>query len=163
MMRLPLINSVTRTRKQEGVFGGIDTREIVQEGYFADMKNMSSDYYPAAGPREARGPVIKTLEKPYGLYWKNGLAYVDGTKLYYNDQEKGIVADSKKIMVGMGAYIIILPDKVYLNTDSGEFGSMEKTFTQASTATFAPSYTGSTYTKISCTGIGKQFNQYDGV
>lgn len=163
MMRLPLINSVTRTRKQEGVFGGIDTREIVQEGYFADMKNMSSDYYPAAGPREARGPVIKTLEKPNGLYWKNGLAYVDGTRLYYNDQEKGEVIDSKKIMVGMGAYIIILPDKVYLNTDSGEFGSMEKTFTQASTATFAPSYTGSTYTKISCTGIGKQFNQYDGV
>ena len=63
MMRLPLINSVTRTRKQEGVFGGIDTREIVQEGYFADMKNMSSDYYPAAGPREARGPIIKTLER----------------------------------------------------------------------------------------------------
>ena len=163
MMRLPLINTVSRTRKQEGVFGGLDTREIVQDGYFADMKNMSSDYYPAAGPREARGAVIKILEKPNGLYWKNGLAYVDGTKLYYNDQEKGEVTDSKKIMVGMGAYIIILPDKVYLNTDSGEFGSMEKTFTQASTATFAPSYTGSTYTKISCTGIGKQFNQYDGV
>ena len=163
MMRLPLINTVSRTRKQEGVFGGLDTREIVQDGYFADMKNMSSDYYPAAGPREARGAVIKILEKPNGLYWKNGLAYVDGTKLYYNDQEKGEVTDSKKIMVGMGAYIIILPDKVYLNTDSGEFGSMEKTFTQASTATFAPSYTGSPYTKISCTGIGKQFNQYDGV
>jgi len=55
MMRLPLINTVSRTRKQEGVFGGIDTRESVQDGYFADMKNMSSDYYPAAGPREARG------------------------------------------------------------------------------------------------------------
>ena len=83
MMRLPLINSVTRTRKQEGVFGGLDTREIVQDGYFADMKNMSSDYYPAAGPREARGAVIKILEKPNGLYWKNGLAYVDGTCLLY--------------------------------------------------------------------------------
>ena len=83
--------TVSRTRKQEGVFGGLDTREIVQDGYFADMKNMSSDYYPAAGPREARGAVIKILEKPNGLYWKNGLAYVDGTKLYYNDQEKGEV------------------------------------------------------------------------
>ena len=162
-MRLPIVNPITRTKKQEGLIGGLDTWSSVQDGYFADMKNMSSDHYPAAGPRQARGEPIKTLEKPNGLYWKNGLAYVDGEKLYYKDQEKGTVADSKKVMVGMGAYIIILPDKVYLNTDSGEFGSMEKTFAQASTATFAPSYTGSTYTKISCTGIGKQFNQYDGV
>ena len=82
-MRLPIVNPITRTKKQEGVFGGLDTRSSVQDGYFADMKNMSSDYYPAAGPRQARGESIKTLETPNGLYWKNGLAYVDGEKLYY--------------------------------------------------------------------------------
>lgn len=69
-MRLPIVNPITRTKKQEGVFGGLDTRSSVQDGYFADMKNMSSDYYPAAGPRQARGESIKTLETPNGLYWK---------------------------------------------------------------------------------------------
>ena len=162
-MRMPYVNPIHRTKKQYGVFGGLDTRDVIEETSFADMKNMSSDYFPAIGPRKPRGDVLKTLAKPNGLYWKNGIAYVDGTELYYNDKKVGEVTDSEKTMVGMGAYILILPDKVYLNTDSGEFGQMEKTFTQGTTATFAPSYTGSTYTKITCTGIGKLFNQYDGV
>jgi len=37
-MRLPIVNPITRTKKQEGVFGGLDTRSSVQDGYFADMK-----------------------------------------------------------------------------------------------------------------------------
>ena len=85
-------------------------------------------------------------------------------KLYYKDQEKGTVADSKKVMVGMGAYIIILPDKVYLNTDSGEFGSMEKNLCPGfNSDVCAILYRFDLHQKISCTGIGKQFNQYDGV
>lgn len=162
-MKLPYINPIRMQRKQIGTFMGLDRRIITQENAFADMKNISLEDYPAAGVRKPRGEIMKTLSKPNGLFWKNGLAYVDGTSFYYKDAKKGDVSDTEKTMVGMGAYILIFPDKKYFNTHSGEFGTMEKTWTQGAQATFAPTYAASVYTKISCTGIGKNFNEKDGV
>ena len=63
----------------------------------------------------------------------------------------------------MGTYILIFPDKKYFNTSSEEFGTMEKSWAQNGQATFAPTYAASVYTKISCSGIGKNFNEKDAV
>lgn len=162
-MKLPYINPIRMQRKQIGTFMGLDRRIITQENAFADMENISLEDYPVMGVRKPRGEIIKTLSKPNGLFWKNGLAYVDGTSFYYKDAKKGDVSNTEKNMVGMGAYILIFPDKKYFNTHTGEFGTMEKTWTQGAQATFTPTYAASVYTKISCTGIGKNFNEKDGV
>lgn len=162
-MKLPYLNNIKMKRSQIGSFAGLDKRIITQDNAFADMENITADFFPAAAVRNNRGTVIKILTKPNGIFWKNGLAYVDGTDFIYEGEKKGEVADSNKNMVGMGAYILIFPDKKYFNTSSKEFGNLEKEWIQASQAKFEPTYEASVYTKITCTGIGKNFGEKDGV
>ena len=164
MSRLPVLTMAPRGDSRSiGSFLGLNKGVVIGENEFSDMKNMSSDSFPAISTRKPRGEVIKTLAKPHGLFYKNGLAYVDGTKLYYKDKAVADVADSDKKITGMGAYIVMFPDKIMLNTATGEVESLEASWTQASAASFAQTTAGSTMVKISCTGIGKAFAQYDGV
>ena len=144
-------------------FGGIDEREVIQENAFADMQNMSSDMFPAIGPRGGRGKVIRKLKKPNGLIFNNGLAWVDGTDFYFDETKVGTVTDGKKQMVSMGAYILIWPDKKAFNTNNKEWKDIEKTWTQGAQASIGPTTDASTFIKISCPGIGEAFGQGDGV
>ncbi len=75
------------------------------------------------------------IHKPNGLIAKDALCYVDGTSLYINKAKvTGLtLTDSPKQLVSMGAYIIILPDKKYVNTaKTTEFGKIENEFTKSS-------------------------------
>lgn len=164
MGRLPMLSMTPKvSNKQLGAFGGLNKGLVIGGNEFSDMKNMCSDQFPAIAVRKPRGEIIKKLEKPHGLFWKNGLAYADGTKLYYQDKKIGTVTDTDKQMVGMGAYIVIFPDKLMYNTSTGELKGLEASWTQGAAATFAQTTTGSTMVKISCTGIGSGFSQFDGV
>lgn len=163
MDRITFLNPIQKRRNIIGIFGGLNKTETIQDSEFSSMENLSSDEYPAAAPRKPRGEVVNTLTEPYGLYWKNGLAYVDGTDFVYKGVVRGQVDDSEKIMVGMGAYIVIWPDKKIFNTSNNTFEEIEYTWTQGASATIAPTYDASTYTKITATGIGSGFKQGDGV
>lgn len=164
MGRLPMLTMTPRgDSKQIGSFGGLNKGIVIGENEFSDMKNMSSDVFPAIAVRKPRGEILKSLSKPHGIIYKNGLAHVDGTKLYYKDKEIATVQDTDKQLVSLGAYIVVFPDKIMYNTSTGEKTALEASWSQAATATFAQTTTGSTMVKISCTGIGKQFNQFDGV
>lgn len=164
MPRLPILSIIDKKTSTIGIFRGLNRTEQIQDNEFRDMQNMTSSLYPVASPRPQRGNTIAELENPNGLYWKNGLAYVDGTKFYYKGEEIGEVSDSPKTLVGMGAYIVIMPDKKIFNTSQGgELEDIEETWTQTASATIAPTYDGSVYTKISCTGIGKAFLEGDAV
>lgn len=163
-MRLPYLSLVTRDQtKQVGNFGGLNKGLVIAENEFSDMENMSSDQFPAIAVRNRRGAVQGHIAKPNGIFHKNGLAYVDGTDLYYKGKKVADVVDNKKTMVGMGAYIIVFPDKLMYNTASGEVMNMEQTWIQTAAATFEQTAEGSTFVKISSAGIGKQFNAHDGV
>ena len=163
MQRLQLLNGISKKNSVIGVFAGLNRTETKQDSEFRDMKNLSSDGYPTLVTRPPRSDVQKNFTKCNGLYWKNGLAYVDGTTFYYKDVAKGTVADNKKTMIGMGAYIVIMPDKKIFNTSDGSMESMEASWTQNASATIAPTYDASTYAKISCSGIGSAFNKGDAV
>ena len=88
------------------------------------MENMSSDHYPLLSPRKPRYR-MRTLAKPNGLFAREGLYWVDGTALYKDGSKIGDVADNSKQWVSIGDLIILLPDKVYYNTATGVFGSLE--------------------------------------
>lgn len=164
MGRLPFLSMTPKgDSRQVGSFGGLNLGVVIGENEFSDMRNMSSDDFPAISTRPNRGEVLKTLAKPHGIFYKNGLAYVDGDKFYYKDQEIGSVSDTDKTMVGIGAYIVIFPDKKMYNTHTGDFTSLEAVWSQTAAATFTQTTTGSTMVKISCTGIGKKFRKFDGV
>ena len=74
MRRLAFVNPVRLQRKQAGVFMGLDTRDVSAENSFTDMKNMCADYSPAISTLNSRGSLIRTVDNPHGLLWKQGLA-----------------------------------------------------------------------------------------
>lgn len=105
-------------------FGGYNHNLHGEDGELWDMENLSGELYPLLAPRNPRYRIAR-LEKPNGLYAKDGLYWVDGTDFYANGAPVGTVEDGEKRFAGMGAYIIILPDKAFYNRLTGEFGSLE--------------------------------------
>lgn len=132
-MEFPTIREVTRYREMTNAFGGYNHRLSCQEGQFYDMKNMTSEYYPILSPRKNRG-VVKKMNNPLGILDKEELMWIDNGKLYVNGVEVtmngvNISTDTRKTMAKMGAYVIIMPDKIWYNADNGECGYMEASYT----------------------------------
>lgn len=127
-MRLPQAAELPSSTDTIGIFAGYDHRDIIADGSLYDMRNLSGDRYPIITQRQYRG-LVRTLSKPNGLFALDGLCWVDGDALYYNGEQVGTVQDSPKQMVAMGAYIIIMPDKLMLNTQTGEVEALAVTVT----------------------------------
>ena len=139
------LNNLKEVRSSRGtvdVFGGYSHNVRIRDNEFYDMKNLSSDFYPVLSPRGKRGVhTYATLgtHSCNGLIDKDGICYVDGTALYINQQAvSGLtLVDSPKQLISMGAYIIILPDKKYVNTaDLSDYGSIEASYSSATTVTY---------------------------
>lgn len=128
-MLFPTFREVARYRDMTSVFGGYNHQISCQEGQFYDMKNLTSRYFPVLSPRQNRG-IIKTFVNPQGILDKEDIWWIDDKKLYKNGEEQ-ILTDvtltdaSPKSMAKMGAYIIIMPDKVWYNTDDTSCGYLE--------------------------------------
>ena len=214
-MQYPTLTEQATTRQIIDVFGGYNHNLRIGDGEFYDERNLCSDDYPLLTTRRQRG-VYASPTNPQGMIAKDALCYVDGSAFVINEKRiemnlSTAVEDCPKSLVSMGAYVIILPDKKYINTaEVSDRGSMEATYTSTGDVTFslctadggsygdvitsaaAPenpangaywldvsgeqhalkvysSATGvwstvaTTYVKISATGIGAQFGQYDGV
>ena len=213
-MNCPTIPTGNPNRDVLEVFNGYNHNLRIGEGEFYDMKNMTSDLYPVLSPRKKRGVFAKPAS-PQGMIAKNDICYVDGTDFVMGQTRVDLglsVAeeDCPKQLVSMGAYVIIMPDRKYINTlEPEENGVLDAEFTTTGEvrfelcslngdgydATISPDapenpenldywidtsttpnslkqYSESsgiwvsiatTYIKISATGIGKDFNQHDGV
>lgn len=210
----PTVQAQTAQRRVTDVFAGYNHNLRINDGEFYDEENLCSDDYPLLSTRRHRG-VYAAPAAAQGLIAKDALCYVDGTEFVINEKriEMGLSTETEmcpKSLISMGAYVIILPDRKYINTaDLSDFGSIEASYTSVSDVTFnlctvdgagldviagaaAPenpkngeywldtsatphtlkvySETSAmwmsvvtTYVKISATGIGTQFEQYDGV
>ena len=137
-MRYPTLYTKESNRKMVDVFKGYNHNLRIGEGEFFDMKNMTADYYPVLSPRKKRG-VYASPESPKGLIAKDALCYVDGTKFVINEYPVEMeLNDEPKQLISMGAYVIIMPDKKWINTlDTTEFGNIEASFTCSSDVTFS--------------------------
>ena len=109
-MLLPSLSPISRTRSVLRQFGGYCHTKTCSDGQFYDMENLSSREAPLLRPRKQRGK-IRQFSRPNGLFGRDKLCWVDGTDFYYNGFRVGTVEDSEKQFVGMGAYILIWPDK----------------------------------------------------
>lgn len=147
-MFLPKLNKIATSRDIVDVFKGYNHNLRIGEREFYDMKNLTSSYFPVLAPRGKRG-VYEYPEgsgddhTPNGLIAKDALCYVDGTKLYINNKEVDglVLSDSPKQLVSMGAYIIIMPDKKYVNTkDFTDMGNIEASFPATEGATVTATY-----------------------
>ena len=214
-MQYPQLKVIPNQRQMVDVFRGYNHNLRVSDGEFFNMKNMTSDHYPVLSPRGKRGFFAKPAS-PQGLIAKDAICYVDGREFVMGEYRVDMwlstaAEDCPKQLVSMGAYVIIMPDKKYINTmDITDFGNIEASFESTTDVSFALcTVTGDTYSdttispdapsnpanldywidtssiphtlkqysatssmwvsiattyvKISATGIGKAFNQYDGV
>lgn len=135
---LPRIREHAKKRDIVEVFGGYNHNLRIADGEFYDMRNMSSTDYPVLSPRVPRG-IYKKPDKALGLIAKEELCYVDGTKFVIGEDEYEMgLSDVPKSLVSMGAYVIILPDKKYINTISPEDrGDIEAKVTTSGAVTFS--------------------------
>lgn len=118
-MIFPKLYEVERYRDMTTVFGGYNHQISCHDGQFYDMKNMTSKYFPILSPRKNRG-IVRKLTNPQALLDKEDLWWIDDKKLYRNGNEvilEGVsfTDDSPKTMAKMGAYIIIMPDRIWCN------------------------------------------------
>ena len=151
-MKLPILNELPSTREMVEVFGGYNHNLRIGEGEFYDMKNLTSSDYPVLSPRPQRGlyahpnadtlsnPEVFKVSNPQCLIEKDALCFVDGRYFVINKKriDMGLSTEKDKCpktLVSMGAYVIIMPDKMYINTianedgESYEFGKIEADFT----------------------------------
>ena len=140
-MKIPMLNELESTRDMIDVFKGYNHNLRIAEGEFFDMKNLTSTYYPVISPRERRG-LYSMARNPQALIAKDSLCYVDGQYFVVNGYKVDMDLSTKKedcpkSLVSMGAYVIILPDKKYINTaDFNDFGNIEASVTTNSTVIF---------------------------
>ena len=127
-MIYPKLQEISTSRDIVNTFRGYNHNLKIGRGEFYDEKNMSSSYYPIMSPRGRRG-LYASPENPTGMIAKDSLCYVDGSKFVIDKYpvEMGLNSE-KKQLVSMGAYVIILPDKKYINTknleDRGEIDAV---------------------------------------
>lgn len=138
-MQIPTLKQGNVSRENVTTFGGYHAGARIAEGEFAAMKNCTGDQFPLIATRRKRG-VYAAPQKCNGLLAKDSLCWVDGSKFVMNGYETELhLTDSPKQLVSMGAYVIIFPDKKYINTaDLSDSGNLEAEFTSAGTVKFTP-------------------------
>ena len=137
-MEFPYLQEVTRYREMTNNFGGYNHKLSCQEGQFYDMKNMTSQYYPILSPRNKRC-VSRGAYAPVEIVGKNGVMWLCNetpARLEYILKDSGErktqylegveINPYESTMVTMGAYVVIVPSNVWINTakEPFEYGYM---------------------------------------
>lgn len=135
----PRLSELPATRQMIDVFRGYNHNLRIGDGEFYDMKNLGSANYPVLSPRPKRG-VYASPDSLGGMIGKDTLCYVDGGEFVIDEKriDMGLsIGDTPKTLISMGAYVIIMPDKKYINTeDLTDYGDIEAGVTTYSTVTF---------------------------
>lgn len=136
-MLYPTLEELPTARQNIDAFYGYDHNLRISEAAFFDMENLTSDYYPVMSPRRKRG-VYAAPEKTTGIIAKDVLCYTDGADFVMGEARIPMdLNDSPKQLTSMGAYVIIMPDKKYINTSNVEDrGEIEETFEVSEGITF---------------------------
>lgn len=137
-MKYPILYETEATQRAIEVFKGYNHNLRIGDGEFYDMKNLTSTHYPVFSPRGQRGTYVEA-GKPNGMISKDALCYVDGSKFIINEYpiEMGL-NDEPKQLISMGAYVIIMPDKKYINTlNHTDRGNIEAEFVTTNDVTFS--------------------------
>ena len=133
-MKYPTLNVLETGRDMVQTFRGYNHNLYIAESEFYDMKNLTSTHYPILSPRQQRGTYAPDIN-PQGLIAKDALCYVDGKYFVMNEERINMdlstyYKDCPKTLISMGAYVIILPDKKWINTkDITDYGRIEAEYT----------------------------------
>ena len=121
---LPYLAGSAAKREMQREFRGLNRRAGAAENEFAAMENMTGSQYPLLAPRDPRGKA-RGLKKLNGMLGGAALCLVDGTDFLYDGNVYGQVTDSEKLLVRMGAKILIFPDKQAFDTETRSFSALD--------------------------------------
>ena len=112
------------------IFLGYHQGSRIAPGEFADMKNLSARSYPALRPRKTRGKFLEGAALA-GLLAKDSLCYIQGRDFVMGQYHVDLgLSPGEKQLVSMGAKVVILPDRKWVNTlDLTQFGHLDAEFT----------------------------------
>lgn len=147
--KLPELYDEDTTHTNIDTFLGVNKAPRIGDGEFSDMQNLTSDYFPNLAVRPRRGkPYLHSAKNPRSISvyaGDDGLFYpvyvddmenesgetVTGIVLHHVASEKihkiplGLTSDGDKQIITMGAYLIVLPDMMYVNTKNpDDYGSV---------------------------------------
>ena len=140
---LPQMYGAETTSSVTDSFYGLNRKLRIGDGEFYDMQNLSSDDAPVMSVRKRRGkPLYEGAKDPRHIAIRaaGGLGnyqavFIDGSTLWIGLVAQvdlsplGYVASGDKQLIAMGAYIIVLPDMIYVNTaDVTDVGRIEDGF-----------------------------------
>lgn len=137
------LDEVPFSRETLSAFRGYNGGSRIGDGEFSAMENLCSDHYPLLSSRRRRG-VYAEPGNAQGLIARDSLCWVDGSRFVVNGYpvELGLSEqeeDCPKQLVSMGAYVVVFPDKKYINTlDLTDFGNLEAEVTTVGTVTLTP-------------------------
>ena len=116
-MEYPTLTVKPKSRDMIDLFLGYNHNLRIRENEFYDMKNMTSDYYPVLAPRKKRG-LYMNHGHINGMIDKDGICFVADDTIFMSngDQVNMRLTDDPKQLISMGSYIIIMPDKKWINT-----------------------------------------------
>lgn len=127
------LNQLTGSRQLLRVFGGINETYSCSEAELSAALNFSGRGFPALQTRALRKKV-RDVEKVNGMYHLNGLLICRGTGLEYApDGQAGrtaavtlenVLTDDRKALAGMGSKVLIWPDKLAFDTETGQLETL---------------------------------------
>ena len=168
-MNLPYIRAASKTSGMLTAFGGLNTLPSAGEGEFSQMTNLSARAYPFLQTRAPRN-LERALQSPGGATGAgDDLIWADGTILYKNGVQIATVAAGEKQFARMGALLLVWPDKISVNLESGEVRALEHTYAASGSVSVSQSNLAgeasdtATFLKIAASGIGSGFSAWDGV
>lgn len=124
-MKLPYMKTDTvKSKKQIISFYGINYSQYTKEGELLESYGLSSSKFPCLSQRDGR-KTVQTYQNPSALYARGKLCVIDGTDFIYGDEVVGHVSEGEKHIATINTKIVIFPDKLFYDTDSETFGSLE--------------------------------------
>ena len=162
MRRMTEIQIAEKSIRMTSTFRGYNHHEIIADGEMFNTQNLADDLYPILTVRKKRG--IRSWDTAgqdpvplNGICGRDKLVHIRGTKVYYDFSETDLTVSAAasmlpKKIVGLGAYVCIWPDKVYINTlNLNDYGSMEVFNTKG----------GSSVSLQMCRGDGTNYDMTD--
>ena len=121
-MYLPHIKNLEKaTRQTINVFGGYNHTPVIGENEFYHMENMTSDTYPALSARGQRQYLSGGGYTPADVFFCGDvMAELLPPRVVLNGAlpayDLGLRSDVRHSVVMQGAYLLIFPEGVYINT-----------------------------------------------
>ena len=120
----------TPSRVTTQVFAGINRNLRCSDGEFFDMQNLTSDHVPVLAVRDRRYEPKWNTSNPSDVVAgigaiqdgaTKGVAWIEGKVLRLGEEEidleeYGFGEGTEKTIVRLGAYLVIVPDMIFVNT-----------------------------------------------